>query len=180
MRDKTIPDFIYLGIEGSGREESTAQQSGHFPGENSPRFLSLYLWRALTLQGRGLTAPLVPDEELFAPSGFIQCSFFKLLAHGTHNAHSVGKELESKTQPSCAQFNQFTRGPGVTLGSPTIRDRTETPGLQSTCAGGKYGNDFQEMIIIWMFIPGKSMDMYVKCNINQELCLYSAVRIFWR
>lgn len=54
-------------------------------------------------------APLMPVEELFAPRVSLQCSLFKPLAHGTYNAHSVGKELESKPQPSCAQFNQFSR-----------------------------------------------------------------------
>lgn len=103
MGDKAIPDFIYLGIEGSGRESGVnCSAEWAFSWRKFPKVLDSILVKGSDPAGE------VPDEELFAPSGFIQCSFFKPLAHGTHYAHSVGKELESKTQPSCTQFNQFT------------------------------------------------------------------------
>lgn len=101
------------------------------------------------------------------------------IGHGTYDAHSVGKEWKANPSPAVPSL---TSSPGARwdFGVTNHQGPRETPGLQSTCTEGDYGNYFGEMIIIWMFIPGKSMDMYVKYNLNQELSLYSAVRIFWR
>lgn len=70
-------------------------------------------------------------------------------------------------QPSCANFYQFPRPSVVTLGSLTTRDHQRDPRTEEHMERGEgtYGNDFREMILISMFLLGKLINMYVKCNI---------------
>lgn len=86
------------------------------------------------------------------------------LVYGTSRCFFLWEEELESYQPSCANFYQFTGRSGMTLGCWPPGTTKETPRTEQLMHSGegKYVNNFGEIIILCVFIPENSRNLYVK------------------
>lgn len=109
---------------------------------------------------------MLPDEKSSAPGELTQCLFFQ--SHWLmelHNFHSARRRPGK--QPAHVPVCTISPGSHLSLEGKPPGTTWETPRTEEYVHKGerKYVNDSREIMIICMFIRGKSINMHVKYSI---------------